>query len=463
MARATTSTLLREPDGSTVKLTTLPGGLRVITEQVPGVRSFAFGVWVAVGSRDESPAQLGSAHYLEHLLFKGTRRRSALDISSSIEAVGGDINAFTTKEYTCYHARVLDADADLAIEVICDVVNDALIRPDDVEAERGVILEEIAMTDDDPEDCVHDEFASLVFEGTGLGRPILGTRESIESIGRGSINRFYRSRYLPSHMVVSAAGSLDHARVVAQVRRAFEPYLDPDAQPAPARRPGGKASVGKASVGKASGGTRRARASGHGLRVRHRPIEQANLVMGMPGMPRGDERRYAQAVLTTAFGGGMSSRLFQEVREKRGLAYSVYAYAQGFADTGLFAMYAGCAPSKVATVIEVCREQLADLIVRGLTSDELERGKGQVRGATVLGQEDTGARMTRIARSQLHDEPLLSIGGLLAKVDAVSMSDVRALADEFLTQAPSLALIGPFDEHEAFTGAIEPVAATPAG
>lgn len=442
MPRASTSTLLREPDGSTVKLTTLPGGLRIITEQVPGVRSFAFGVWVGVGSRDETPAQMGSAHYLEHLLFKGTSRRSALDISSGIEAVGGDINAFTTKEYTCYHARVLDADAALAIEVICDVVNDALIRPDDVEAERGVILEEIAMTDDDPEDCVHDEFASVVFgEASPLGRPILGTRESIESIGRGAINRFYRGRYLPNRMVVAAAGSLDHARVVASVRRAFEPYLDPAAERAPARTHSGR------------------RAQRHGLKVIQRPTEQANFVLGMPGMARSDERRYALAVLTTAFGGGMSSRLFQEVREKRGLAYSVYAYSQGFADAGVFAMYAGCLPAKVPTVIEVCRDQLADLVSRGLSRDELTRGKGQVKGATVLGQEDTGARMTRIARSQLHDEPLLSIDALLAKVDAVAMSDVRDLADELLTQAPSLAIIGPFSEHEAFSGAIEPVAA----
>jgi len=445
MPRATTSTLLRERDGSTVKLTTLPGGLRVITEQVPGVRSFAFGVWVGVGSRDETAKQLGSAHYLEHLLFKGTRRRSALDISSSIEAVGGDINAFTTKEYTCYHARVLDVDAALAIDVICDVVNDALIRPDDVEAERGVILEEIAMTDDDPEDCVHDEFASVIFEGAPLGRPILGTRESIQSIDRGAINRFYRGRYLPNRMVVAAAGNLDHGRVVAQVRRAFDPYLDFEAEPNSARVRGLN------------------RPRGHGLRVKHRPTEQANLVLGMPGMARGDERRYAQAVLTTAFGGGMSSRLFQEVRERRGLAYSVYAYAQGFADAGLFAMYAGCAPSKVGTVIDVCRTQLADLITRGLTREELDRGKGQVRGATVLGQEDTGARMTRIARSQLHDEPLLSMDGLLAKVDAVTMADVREIADEFLTGAPSLAIIGPFDTDGDFAGAIAPAVATEAG
>jgi len=299
------------------------------------------------------------------------------------------------------------------------------------------------MTDDDPEDLVHDEFASVLFEGSPLGRPILGTRESIEAIGRGAIRRFYRGRYQPNRMVVAAAGSLDHQRVVAQVRRAFEPYLDPAAEVAAGRGRAG-------TPGRAAG-------RGHGCVVRHRPTEQANLVLGMRGMARGDERRYAQAVLTTAFGGGMSSRLFQQVRERRGLAYSVYAYSQGFADAGLFAMYAGCSPSKASTVIEVCREQLADLVARGLTSEELARSKGQVRGATVLGQEDTGARMTRIARSQLHDEPLLSIDGLLAKVDAVTMADVRAIADELGSQAPSLAIIGPFGEHETFAGATQPV------
>ncbi|MBU6245769.1 MAG: insulinase family protein [Actinomycetales bacterium] len=440
MPRAATSTLLREPDGSLVRCTTLPGGLRVITEHVPGVRSFAFGVWVGVGSRDETPAQMGSAHYLEHLLFKGTSKRSALEISASIEAVGGDLNAFTTKEYTCYHARVLDTDADLAIEVVCDVVNDALIRTPDVDAERGVILEEIAMTDDDPGDSVHDEFAAVLFGDSPLGRPVLGTRETIESISRGAINRFYRGRYRPERMVVAAAGNLDHARVVAQVRRAFDPYLDHGVDVAPARRRG------------------RSQRRMNGLRVTPRQTEQANLVLGVPGIARSDERRYALAVLTTAFGGGMSSRLFQEVREKRGLAYSVYAYSQGFADDGLIGVYVGCTPSKVHTVIEVCREQVGELVSAGLTPEELERGKGQVRGATVLGQEDTGARMTRIARSQLHDEPLLSIDQLLARVDGVTAADVQEVAADLLAEAPSLAVIGPFDDHQAFAGAIHPVA-----
>ena len=432
MPKAQTRTLLREGDGGIVRRTILPGGLRVITEQVPGVRSASFGVWVNVGSRDEKGAQTGSAHYLEHRLFKGTSRRSALDISASIEAVGGDLNAFTTKEYTCYYARVLDQDLPLAIDVVCDVVVDALIRTEDVEAERGVILEEIAMHDDDPGDVVHDEFAAAVYGDSPLGRPILGTVQTIEAISRNAINSFYRRRYRPEGMVVAAAGNLDHDQVVTLVRRAFADVLDDSCVPEPART------------------APRRRLSSAGIQLTSRPTEQAHLVLGVPGIRRGDPRRYALSVMTAAFGGGMSSRLFQEVREKRGLAYSVYAYAQGFAESGLMGIYVGCLPAKVDTALDVCRTEIARLIRDGLTDEELVRGKGQVKGATVLGQEDTGARMTRIAKSELHDDPLLSLDDLLAQVDAVSMADVVAVTRDLLEQPTTLAIIGPFDGPERF-------------
>jgi len=432
MPRSQTVTLLREGDGGLVRRTTLPGGLRIITEQVSGVRSVAFGIWVGVGSRDETRAQMGSAHYLEHLLFKGTATRSAMDISSSIEAVGGDLNAFTTKEYTCYYARVLDQDLPLAIDVVSDVVTGALIRPDDVEAERGVILEEIAMHDDDPSDIVHDVFADAMFGDTPLGRPILGTVDTISGISRRAINGFYERRYLPSAMVVSAAGNVDHDDVVRRVRRAFTPFLDPAADALAPRQP------------------RATRRASSGARVVSRPTEQAHVVLGVPGLTRGDERRYALSVLSTALGGGMSSRLFQEVREKRGLAYSVYSYAQGFSDTGTFGVYAGCLPSKVDTVLDVCLSQLEDVAAHGLSADELQRGKGQVRGATVLGQEDPGARMSRIAKSELHGEPLLALSEVLARVDAVSGADIREIAAELLDAPMTLAVIGPFDETTTF-------------
>ena len=432
MPKAQTRTLLREGDGGLVRRTTLPGGLRIITEQVPGVRSVAFGVWVNVGSRDETAAQMGSAHYLEHLLFKGTSRRSALEISSEIEAVGGDLNAFTSKENTCYYARVLDQDLPLAIDVVCDVVTDALIRSEDVEAERGVILEEIAMHDDDPSDIVHDVFAEAMFGDTPLGRPILGTAETIGAISRRTIHSFYRRRYRPESMVVAAAGSLDHDTVVRMVRRAFAPVLDQDVDVAAPRTP------------------RRQHRPEAGAKVTRRATEQAHLVLGVPGITRDDPRRYALSVLSTSLGGGMSSRLFQEVREKRGLAYSVYSYAQGFSDDGVFGVYAGCLPSKVNTVLDVCLEQLEDVAAHGLTDDEIRRGKGQMRGATVLGQEDPGARMSRIAKSELHADPLLSIDDLLARIDAVNGDDVRTVARDLLSAPRTLAVIGPFDETHTF-------------
>jgi len=435
MPRAQTVTLLREGDGGLVRRTTLPGGLRVITEQLPGVRSAAFGVWVGVGSRDETRGQMGSAHYLEHLLFKGTAARSALDISASIEAVGGDLNAFTTKEYTCYYARVIDQDLPLAIEVVCDVVTGALIRTEDVEAERGVILEEIAMHEDDPGDVVHEVFAAALYGDSAMGRPILGTVDTISAISRRAINGFYRRRYQPSSIVVSAAGNLDHDEVVRRVRRAFAPVLDPQADTAPPRD--------------ARGGSHATAATS----VVERPTEQAHLVLGVPGLTRTDPRRYALSVLSTAVGGGMSSRLFQEVREKRGLAYSVYSYAQGFSDSGVFGVYAGCLPSKLETVLDVCRSQLADVAARGLTEEELQRGRGQVRGSTVLGHEDPGARMTRIAKSELHGDPLLPISGILERIDAVTGAQVRDVARELLDAPMTLAVIGPFDESTQFAAA----------
>lgn len=432
MPRAQTRTLLREGDGGVVRRTLLPGGLRVITEQVPGVRSVAFGIWVNAGSRDETAAQMGSAHYLEHLLFKGTSRRSAMDISSSIEAVGGDLNAFTTKEYTCYYARVLDDDVDLAIDVVSDVVIGALLRSGDVEAERGVILEEIAMHEDDPGDVVHDLFAQAMFGDSPLGRPILGTVDTIEAISRGTISRFYRKHYRPESMVVSAAGNVDHEQVVRRVRAAFAEVLDGTSDPDGPRA------------------ARPLRREPAGTAITSRATEQAHVVLGVPGLTRSDPRRYALSVLSTALGGGMSSRLFQEVREKRGLAYSVYSYAQGFSDDGMFGVYAGCLPSKVDTVLDVCMSQLDDVARHGLTPDEIRRGKGQVRGATVLGQEDTGSRMSRIAKSELLHEPLLAVDDVLRRVDAVGSDDIRAIAQDLLEGPRTLAVIGPFDEAAVF-------------
>ncbi|MBH5337302.1 insulinase family protein [Streptomyces pactum] len=434
-AVARTQTLLKGENGiGTVRRTVLPGGLRVVTETLPSVRSATFGIWAHVGSRDETPALGGATHYLEHLLFKGTARRSALDISAAIDAVGGEMNAFTAKEYTCYYARVLDTDLPLAIDVVCDMLTGSLIEAADVDAERGVILEEIAMTEDDPGDCVHDLFAHTMFGDTPLGRPVLGTVDTINALTRDRIARFYRKHYDPTHLVVAAAGNVDHAKVVRLVRRAFERAgaLDrADAVPVAPRE-----------------GTRTLRTAGR-VELQGRKTEQAHVVLGMPGIARTDDRRWALGVLNAALGGGMSSRLFQEVREKRGLAYSVYSYTSSFADCGLFGVYAGCRPGQVADVLKICRDELDHVAEHGLTDEELRRAVGQLCGSTVLGLEDTGALMNRIGKSELCWGSQMSVDDMLARMQAVTPDEVREVARDVLAQRPSLSVIGPLKDKQA--------------
>ncbi|MEU7259450.1 pitrilysin family protein [Streptomyces rimosus] len=434
-AVARTQTLLKGTAGAgTVRKTVLPGGLRVVTETLPSVRSVTFGIWAHVGSRDETPSLNGATHYLEHLLFKGTRKRSALDISAAIDEVGGEMNAFTAKEYTCYYARVLDTDLPLAIDVVCDMLTGSLIEPEDVEAERGVILEEIAMTEDDPGDCVHDLFAHTMLGDTPLGRPVLGSVDTVNALTPERIRRFYKKHYDPTRLVVAAAGNVDHAKVVRMVRDAFEKAgaLDhTDATPTAPRD-----------------GSRRIRTAGR-VELLNRKSEQAHVILGVPGLARTDERRWAMGVLNTALGGGMSSRLFQEVREKRGLAYSVYSYTSGYADCGLFGVYAGCRPSQVDDVLKICRDQLDQVASEGLTDDEIRRAIGQLRGSTVLGLEDTGALMNRIGKSELCWGAQMSVDDMLARIAAVTPDEVRELARDVLGQRPSLSVIGPLKDRQA--------------
>jgi len=408
----------------------LPGGLRVVTEAMPGVRSASVGVWVGVGSRDEAPTLSGASHFLEHLLFKGTPSRSALDISVELDEVGGEFNAFTAKEYTCFHARVLDEDLPLAVDVLGDMLTSSTLTDEDVEAEREVILDEIAMHDDDPDDVVSNLYAHKAWGGSPIGRPIAGTAESIAGLTRAQIRRFYRSRYTPSSMVVAVAGNVDHASVVRLVAEAFSRsgFLDdPSVRPDPVRR------------------TARARATASGDVVLRRPFEQANLVLGVNGLVRTDERRYALGVLNAALGGGTSSRLFQEVREKRGLAYSVYSYAAHYADAGMVGVALGALPGKVPDVLDVVRSELAALADDGISADELRRGQGQLRGGLVLSLEDSGSRMSRIAKAELLYDELPSIDEVLQRVADVTLEDVNALARSLFRQPQTLAVVGPFD------------------
>ena len=419
--------------------TVLPGGLRVITESLPAVRSVAFGIWAGVGSRDEDLAHAGATHYLEHLLFKGTSRRSALDISAEMDAVGGELNAFTAKEYTCYYARVLDADLPLAIDVLADMVTNSLIEEKEVDAERGVILEEIAMNEDDPSDTVHEAFAAQLFGDSPMGRPILGSVDSINSITRPQIAEHYAARYKPENLVVAAAGSLEHEQVVELTRAAFGSALSGSAQPLPPRL------LAPAAV---------EAAAGTGVRLVSRGIEQANLVLGCGGLSRTDERRFALGVLNAALGGGMSSRLFQEVREKRGLAYSVYSFSSQHADSGIWGVYAGCLPAKADEVLSICRDEIAKVISGGLTDDELDRGKGQLRGSIVLGLEDPSSRMSRLGKSELVYPRLEPVDEILAAIDGVTHDDVREVAASVLAQPKALAVVGPFDDADAFAASL---------
>ncbi|HYU83531.1 MAG TPA: pitrilysin family protein [Kribbellaceae bacterium] len=435
MTRTVTRVLQSPAEGGPVTRTVLPSGLRVLSHAVPGFRTVTFGVWVGVGSRDESAALSGATHFLEHLLFKGTRRRDALEMSAALDAVGGEMNAFTAKEYTCYYARVLDTDLPLAVDVICDMITSATLTSADVESERDVIDEEIAMHADVTSDHIHDLFAEQLWPDHPLGRPITGTTQTVAALSRSQISGWYKRRYTPENIVVSVAGNVDHADVVRLVRKAFEEHwVTGEATPAPVRTGSGKA-AGTAS----------------GVAVHHREIEQAHLVLGMPGIVRNDERRYAAGVLHGIVGGGMSSRLFQEVREKRGLAYSVFSFGSAYADAGMVGVYAGCQPKKANEVLDVIREQLAAVARDGITADELLRGKGQLRGSVVMGLEDTGAKMTRIAKAELVYGELPTVDEILRRIDAVTLDDVAALATELYAGGPALTVMGPFDDDGPFT------------
>jgi predicted Zn-dependent peptidase len=417
-----------------VKRSVHASGLRIVTEEVPSVRSAAVGIWVNVGSRDEAPATAGASHFLEHLLFKGTTSRTALEISSSIESVGGEMNAFTSKEYTCFYARVIDTDLPMAIDVVSDLITSSIVTALDVDAERKVVLEEIAMRDDDPSDLVHDLFSDTFYGDTQIGRPILGTIDSIKGMSRNTVFNYYKKKYLPQDLVVAVAGNIKHKKVVAMVEQALSRDNFLDVLAAPVIRPNIPIKNTKQqSVG-----------------LLYKKSEQAHMFYGMEGVARADDRRFAMGVLSAALGGGMSSRLFQEIREKRGLAYSVYAYAQQFAGTGVLGFYAGCNPTKAIEVVEIIRSVLSDVADNGMTHEEIERAKGAVRGSLVLSQEDTGSRMSRIGKNEIVYGQVMDFDDILKAISRVSAQDIREIASEFLVKTPTLALVGPFKNESKF-------------
>ena len=404
--------------------TTLDSGLTVVSESMSEVRSVSVGFWFDVGSRDEPDAIAGTSHFLEHLLFKGTPTRTAKNIADSFDAVGGDVNAFTGKEYTCYYARVLDEDLSMALDVLSDMVTNSVVDATELESERKVILEEIAMHEDAPDELVHDLFYRSMWDGHPLGRPVLGYNKTIGSVKRDEVVEYWRDRYSPSNLVVAAAGNIDHDELVEGVSRRVE-------------MSGGRKTLRGGSKPESS----------PGVNVYRRPTEQAHIVTGVEGLHRSHDDRHALTVLDTVLGGGMSSRLFQEIREKRGLAYSVFSYRSLFADTGLFSIYAGTTPQNAHTVMDLVREEVAAITSDGITDAEFERAKGHVRGSLVLSAEDPGSRMSRLGKQQLTTGEILSIDELIARYDAIDITDVTRVANKVLGKGTfQTTVVGPFDE-----------------
>ncbi len=412
------------------QLTTLDSGVRVVTEAMPSVRSIALGFWVRTGSRDEGHEQAGLSHFLEHLLFKGTERFTSLEIDETFDGMGAEVNAGTGKETTSVYSRFLDGHLERAF----DVLQDMFLRPayPDIDSERQVVIEEIAMYEDEPQDKVHDVLAGAIFGDHPLGRPIIGRADVISSVPVPDIAAWHDGRYVPGNIVVAAAGNLDHERIVELVGGAVG-----NAVPVPAK-PGGP------------------NGAAPGLRFFAKDTEQYHLCLGGPGLPRGDDRRFALRVLDTIVGGSTSSRLFQEVREKRGLAYAVYSYASHFADSGQVALYVGTRPDNVRAAMEVIGSELRRLMEDGITPEELERARENVKGRTVLSMESTLARMNRLGSSVLMDLPVLSVDELLAELDAVTLDGVNALARE-LWAVDRLSAAGVGASESAFRGALESV------
>ncbi|OII05385.1 pitrilysin family protein [Curtobacterium sp. MCBA15_008] len=415
--------------GAFVRRTVLPSGVRVLTEAMPGTASTSLGFWVGVGSRDEREGQYGSTHFLEHLLFKGTAKRSALDIAISFDSVGGEHNAATAKEYTCYYSRVRDADVPMAVEVIGDMVTGSVLEAAAFDVERGVILEELAMAADDPADVAGEAFFAAAFDGHALGRPIGGTPESIRAVQRDEVLAHYREHYAPNGIVVTAAGAVDHDAFCALVEAVFRGA--PTASPLARRTP---QPVADKATPK--------------LSVVHRPTEQVSMLRGSQGLDLRDERRPVLSVLNAVLGGGMSSRLFQEVRERRGLAYAVSSFAPAYLDNGAFGVYAGCAPDNVPGVIEIVDAEFRRMVDDGITSDELRRAKGQIEGALTLSLEDSDARMTRLGRSELGTGEFTDLATALERVDRVTTADVLDLARDLLTRPTITSVVGAVRQDE---------------
>ena len=409
----------------TVRVTTLPSGLRVASDEMQGVETVALGAWVGVGTRNEPEQWNGVAHLLEHMAFKGTERRSARQISEEIEAVGGHLNAYTTREYTAYYAKVLKEDVRLAVDILADILQHSVFDNEELSRERAVIIQEIGQANDTPDDIVFDYFQEAAYPGQALGRPVLGTEEVIAAMPRDSIVAYMREHYVPSRIVVAGAGRIDHDRFVEAVAAAFDSL--------PNGEPGGKV---------------RAQYAG-GEKREERDLEQVHLVLGFPGVPYEDPDQYAHSVFSTLLGGGMSSRLFQEVREKRGLAYSIYSFASPYTDSGIFGIYAGTGEREAKELLDVvCGEMLK--VGSTLEGGELERARAQGRASVWMSRESTSARCEQLGHQMLTYGRAIPPEEVVAKIDAVDEGAISRVAQRLLSGRPTFAALGPLKTVEPF-------------
>jgi len=390
-------------------MTTLANGLRVITEAMPHVRSVSVGVWISTGSRRESADLNGISHFIEHMLFKGTTRRSAEDIARSVDSIGGNLDAFTAKELVCFNTKVLDQHLSQAFDVLADLVLHPLFRDEDIEKEKGVILEEIKMEADSPDYLVHEIFSSNFWKDHPLGKPILGTRETVKRFDRGMIHTYYASMYGPGNMIVTAAGNLTHAGLVDLVRQHFESL--PPGQPLPPDNvPSTHARIA----------------------LRHKKaLEQVHLCLGVPSYPLPHEQRFACYVLNTLLGGGMSSRLFQNIRERQGLAYAVFSELSPYRDTGCLSIYAGTSLESARKVVESITNEFRQLKEQPIGDEELRRAKDHLKGSLMLSLESTASRMSNLARQEMYFGHFFSLDALVENIEAVTAEDVQRIARTF--------------------------------
>lgn len=408
------------------ELSTLPNGLRVISEPMDSLRSVALGCWIDTGTRDEMTGEAGVSHFLEHLLFKGSDKLSARDVSETFDSIGAESNAFTSKEYTCFWVRLLDQDLGTGLDVLSEIIQRPAFRPREIQSEGQVVIEEINMYEDDPNDVSFECFTRAVFADHALEAPVLGTRESIREMTREDIRAYWARRYGAGSMVIAAAGSVDHAALVEMIGDRFGDWS------------GERVGHELGSVDLSSR-----------VNLVRRETEQAHIVLGGQGLRRADERRWALEVLNHVMGSGMSSRLFREVREERGLAYSIYGFKLAYADNGAWGVYVGTTPTQTDTALNLIRDELSKVVEEGITTNELERAKGSMRGGLALALEDANSRMVRLGRDELAGMPHLSVDERLEKLDAVDLAAVQAVAaDLYGADTRVIGAVGPFDSGE---------------